>query len=114
MLVNLISVGLVIIGAFISAVAALFLKNGMDKFSIKTIFKNGFLQGGILFYVIATMIYIIALRGEELSILFPLGATAYIWTNVFSVKFLKEKMTIWKWYSVIGIIIGVLFIGLGS
>ena len=113
-MVNLVSVGLVIVGAFITAVAALFIKKGMDRFSFKTIFKNSFLQGGIILYGLATLIYITALRGEELSILFPLGATTYVWSNIFSVKFLNEKMTVWKWAGVVGIIIGVLFIGLGS
>ena len=113
-MVNLTSVVLVMISSFITAIAALFIKKGMDKFSFKTLFKNSFLHGGILFYLVSASVYIIALRGEELSILFPLGATTYIWSNLFSVKFLKEKMTVWKGYSLIGIIIGVLFIGLGS
>jgi drug/metabolite transporter (DMT)-like permease len=113
-MVNLFSVSLALIGSFITAIAALFLKKGMDKFSFSKIYKNDLLLGGIFLYVITIGIYVIALKGEELSILFPLGATTYIWSNIFSIKFLKEKMTFWKWISVFGIIIGVLFIGLGS
>jgi len=112
--VNQLSVMLVLAESALTAIAAFFVKVGMNQFNFRTIFKNTILGSGIFLYGISAVIYIIALRGEELSVLFPLVSTTYIWSSLLSIKFLKEKMTVGKWLSVIGIIIGVLFIGLGS
>ena len=113
-MINLFSVSLVLGGSIVTAFGALFIKRGMEQFSLRTIFKNQVLFSGILLYGISVIIYIIALRREELSVLFPLVSTTYIWSSLLATKFLKEKMNIWKWLSVMGIIIEALFIGLGS
>ena len=108
-MINLFSVSLVLGGSIVTAFGALFIKRGMEQFSLRTIFKNQVLFSGILLYGISVIIYIIALRREELSVLFPLVSTTYIWSSLLATKFLKEKMNIWKWLSVMGIIIGALF-----
>ena len=65
-------------------------------------------------YIISGVITIIAFKGGELSVLYPLVATIYIWTLIFSIFFLKEKMNIYKWLGILAIVLGVIFIGLGS
>ncbi len=114
MTASLLSITLVLIGSFFSAVGALFVKKGMDKFEFTTLFKNWALLSGIIIYGATVILYIIALRGGELSLLFPLASTTYLWSSLFAVKFLQEEMNPWKWFSAIGIIIGVIFMGLGS
>jgi len=69
---------------------------------------------GLFLYGLSFVFYIFALRKESLSVLYPFVSTTYIWTTFFSIKFLHEKMNVWKWAGLIGIIIGVTFIGLGS
>ncbi|MCH8312753.1 MAG: EamA family transporter [Nitrospinae bacterium] len=78
------------------------------------IIKNYNLLIGIFFYAIATLIFIPALKFGELSVLYPFVATVYIWTTLFSIKFLNENMNKWKWFGIIFIILGVSLIGFGS
>ena len=113
-MLNGLAVILTLLGAFLTAFAAFFVKKGMDKFSFKTLITNFTLISGVVLYFIGAIVYIFTLRLERLTVLLPLSATAYIWSAAISVNFLKEKMDYWKWCSIIGIILGVSFIALGS
>ena len=113
-MINLASVFLVLVGSVLAALAAFLVKKGMDVFSFRVILHNKMLLGGVLLYGFSALIYIAALTGGELTLLFPLASTTYIWSNLLSVRYLKEKMNVWKWLSISGIIAGVLFIGIGS
>ena len=113
-MVNLLILSIVLTGAFIGAFGTLMIKKSTTHYPFFKLFKSSFLWIGLFFYVLSTLFYIFALRKEELSIIYPLVSTTYIWTTFFSVKYLKEKMDVWKWVGLSGIIIGVVFIGLGS
>lgn len=104
------SIALVTLAAFIGAFGAIFLKKGSEKISI----TNLNLIFGVILHIISITLYITALRGGELSLLYPLAATSYIWVSIFSVRLLKEEMNLWKWLGVLVIITGVMFIGIGS
>ena len=108
------SVILVLFGAFVNASAAFFVKYGINRYPFLKLYKSGFFLLGFFLYLTSTFIYLVALRGGELSVLYPLVATTYIWSMYFSIKFLGESMDKWKWRALIGIIIGVIFIGLGA
>lgn len=106
----------VIIGCVIGSYASILFKRGANKFTLN-LFKlvyNYEILGGIVLYVISLIIFIIALKGNPLSIMYPLVSTSYIWVVLFSVKYLGEKMNFMKWLGVVSIIIGVSFIGIGS
>ncbi len=113
-MVNLISIILVLVGSIVGALGALIIKKGTDKHSFIRLLRSKTLYIGFFIYGLSTIFYILALRIEELSIIYPLVSVTYIWTTLFSVKYLKEKMNKWKWISLIGIIIGVVLIGIGS
>ncbi len=81
---------------------------------IKHPIKNPQLIISLFFYGIGTVLFIIALKAGELSVLYPLVATTYIWIAFLSIKMLKEKMNFYKWLGIAIIIIGVSFIGFGS
>jgi len=108
------AIGLVILGTLVGAFAALLFKQGSKKvsFNIKSFIKNKKLMLGFLFYGISTLIFIPALRGGELSVLYPLVATSYIWVSLLSIRFLKEKMNLWKWLGITFILLGVTFVSL--
>ncbi len=109
------AVGLVLLGSLLGSFGPILLKKASGKsFKIKDIIKNYYLIGGFLLYGVGTVLFIPALKGGELSVLYPLVATTYIWVSLWSVKFLKEKMNKQKWIGVLLIIIGVVFIGLGA
>lgn len=113
-MVNFYSVLLVVIGTLIGALGALVLKKGTDKYSLKKLLLSAYLWGGLFLYGLSTILYVVALRNENLSVLYPLVSVSYIWTTLFGVKLLKEKMNFWKYLGLSGIILGVVLIGLGS
>lgn len=110
------AVGLVLLACFLGSFGPIMLKKGAGKisFKIKDIIKNYYLIFGFLFYAVGTMLFIPALKGGELSVLYPLVASVYIWVSLWSVKFLKEKMNKQKWIGILLVIVGVVFIGLGA
>ena len=107
---------LVMSATLVGAFGPILLKKASEKklSNIRSILSNYHLFGGVALYGIGTIIFIIALRGGDLSILFPLVALTYIWVSFLSVKFLGEKMNKIKWLGILLIIIVVSFIGLGS
>lgn len=111
------SIMLVIIGCMIGGFGPILMKKGSLGFSIKkpwTILKNKFLMLGVFMYGVSTILFIPALKGGDLSVLYPLTATSYIWILLYSKIFLKEEITRNKILGVSLIIIGVLFIGMGA
>jgi multidrug transporter EmrE-like cation transporter len=110
------AVAMVIVAALIGSVGAIMLKkaSGAFKFNLFAILKNKSLILGFLCYGASSLLFIPALKGGELSVLYPLVGTMYIWVSLLSVKFLGEKMNRFKWLGVISIILGVVFIGIGS
>lgn len=107
---------LVMSATLVGAFGPILLKKASEKklSNIRSILSNYHLFGGVALYGVGTIIFILALRGGDLSILFPLVALTYIWVSLLSVKFLGEKMNKMKWLGILLIIIGVSFIGLGS
>jgi len=110
------AIGLVIIATLIGSFGPIMLKKASAKklSKISSLIKNYHLFGGISVYAIGTILFIPALKGGDLSILYPFVALTYIWVSLLSVKFLGEKMNAMKWGGIVLIIIGVSFIGIGS
>ncbi|MEK6845568.1 MAG: EamA family transporter [Nanoarchaeota archaeon] len=108
------SAALVLVGTVIGALGALILKKGTINRSFKELFVTPNLWAGLFLYGLSTLFYLLALRREEISVLYPLVSTSYIWITIFSVRFLGEKMNKWKYLALVGIITGVVLIGIGS
>ena len=110
------SIGLVILATLIGAFGPILLKKASAKSlsRISSLMTNYNLFGGVGLYAIGTILFIPALKGGDLSVLYPFVALTYIWVSLLSVKFLGEKMNKFKWAGIALIIIGVTFIGIGS
>jgi len=110
------AIGLVVLATVIGAFGPILLKKASAKklSNIKSLMANYPLFGGVALYGISTILFIPALKGGELSVLYPFVALVYIWVSLLSVKFLGEKMNKYKWIGIFLIILGVSFIGLGS
>ena len=110
------AIGLAIFATIVGSYGPILLKKASAKnFSgMKSLITNYDLIYGIGLYGISTVIFIPALKGGELSVLYPLVALSYIWVSLLSVKMLGEKMNKWKWIGISLIIVGVSFIGFGS
>ena len=110
------AIGLVILATLVGAFGPILLKKASEKrlSKISSLIKNYHLFGGVGLYAIGTILFIPALKGGDLSILYPFVALGYIWVSLLSVKFLGEKMSLLKWMGIGMIIVGVSFIGIGS
>lgn len=110
------AVGLVVAATLVGAFGPILLKRASaEKLSkISALIKNYNLFGGVALYALGTLLFIPALKGGELSVLYPFVALSYVWVSLLSMKFLGEKMNKLKWLGIALIIIGVSFIGIGS
>ncbi len=110
------AMGLVLLASFLGSFGPIMLKKASGKlsFKIKDLIGNYYLIFGVLFYGIGTVLFVPALKGGELSVLYPLVAITYVWVSLWSVKFLKERMNRQKWIGIMLVIVGVVFIGLGA
>ena len=110
------AIGLVILATLVGAFGPILLKKASAKrlSKLSSLATNYHLFGGVALYALGTMLFIPALKGGDLSILYPFVALAYIWVSLLSVKFLGEKMNKFKWLGIALVIIGVSFIGIGS
>ena len=113
-MLKLIPVLLVLIGSLIGALGTLIIKRGTNKYRFFRLLKSKSLWIGLFLYGLSVIIYVLALSQEKLSVIYPIVSTTYIWTTLFSVKFLGEKMNKYKWLALIGIVVGVTLIGFGS
>ena len=107
---------LVISATLVGAFGPILLKKASEKklSSIKALSANYHLFGGVVLYALGTLLFIPALKGGDLSVLYPFVALAYVWVSLLSVRFLGEKMNRMKWLGIALIIIGVSLIGIGS
>lgn len=116
MTTHLWAVGLVLLATTIGAWGPLFFKKASDRlaFNLRSILTNYYFLIAIMFYGMSTVLFIPALKGGELSVLYPCVALVYVWVSLISVFFLKEKMNSLKWVGIALILTGVTLIGLGS
>lgn len=84
------------------------------SFDIVGILTNYYLIAGILLYAVGGILMIVSFRGGEVSVLYPIIATSYIWVSFLSMYFLNESMNIFKWLGITSIIAGIISIGYGS
>lgn len=116
MATQLSSIILITLSTIISSLASFFLKVASKNFTfkIKTIIKNLPLIGAFTLHFVSAIIGIIAYRGGELTVLVPLASLNYIWASILAVRFLGEKMNIWKWAGILTIMVGITIIGLSD
>lgn len=92
-------------------------KIGVQKVSFSnliTVLNTPFLLG-FLSYGIGALLMILAFRRGELSILYPIVATSYVWISILSPHiFPADVMNGWKWAGVILILCSVSLLGWGS
>ena len=116
MATQLTGVIMVLIGCVVGSFGPILLKKGASEFSLNPfkLIKNFYVIGGIFFYALGTIIFIPALRYGELSVLYPLVGSSYIFVTIYSIFLLREKMNKFKWMGIFLLVLGVVFIGLGS
>ncbi|MBN2420924.1 EamA family transporter [Candidatus Woesearchaeota archaeon] len=82
--------------------------------STATLIFNPFLYFGLLGYGLGLLFMIKAIRRGELTVVYPVLATSFIWVSIASpIFFAADSMNIQKWFGVAIIIIGITFVGKG-
>lgn len=109
-MINLSAAIMMLIATIIGAFGAVCLKKGCKRI----LSFNFHLILGIFLYAMSALIYLIALKKEKLSVLYPIVSIGYVWISLFSTWFLGEKMNKFKWMGILLIVLGVILIGFGS
>ena len=103
------SVFLVLFASFLLSIAQLLLKHASSTFAFTFagIFQIDLILG-IAFLCITAALFIVALRDGELTVLYPLMATSYVWVAIASpLLFPSDSLNALKLAGVGSIIIGV-------
>ncbi|MEK6861151.1 MAG: EamA family transporter [Nanoarchaeota archaeon] len=107
---------IVILCTFLTSLGQLLIKYGANKLSFQnllTIFSFELISG-ILVYGLAAVLFIGVLRRVDLSMVYPIIGTSFIWVAILSYIFLRESMNILKISGIFIIVLGVALIGRSS
>ncbi|MBU0457446.1 MAG: EamA family transporter [Nanoarchaeota archaeon] len=84
------------------------------NFNLISIITNWQIFTGLLLYGLGAILMIIAFRGGELTVLFPIITSSYVWVTIGSSYFFEEIITSSRWIGIFLIIIGILIIIIGE
>ncbi len=108
---------LIILCTIFTSVGQLLWKKGLINLNLSDglSFLNLFIILGFISYGFGFILMLLALRSGELSVLYPIISTGFIWISIFSPLFFPtDAMNIWKWSGVILIILSVSLLGIGA
>lgn len=110
------AMGVVLFCTLLTSTAQIFYKFAAEKlsFNVLSIITNVNLLMGMLLYAVGGILIILSFRGGEVSVLYPIIATSYVWVSFLSIYFLNESMNLYKWLGVFTIVAGIVLIGYGS
>lgn len=99
---------IVLFCALLGAAGQVLFKLGSEELSFSIeLLKNWQLILGLACYGIATILFVVCLKHGNLSLLYPLIATSYIWVAIFSKILLGEAIPLTRWIGVGVILLGV-------
>jgi multidrug transporter EmrE-like cation transporter len=111
------SIGIVVASTAVGAVAQILLRFGAENLNstgLAGILTNWPLLGGYACLGVMTLLVVLALRGGQLSVLYPIIALTYVWVTILSPMFFVDAINAPKIIGLALIIVGVSFIGAGS
>ena len=103
---------LVVLCTLLTSTAQVLYKFGADKLelSFHGVITNYYILSGLLLYGIGAIMLVTALKHGELTVLYPIIATSYIWVALMSWYFFNESMNYLKWIGIFTIVVGIIFI----
>ncbi len=105
----------------VGAAAQMFIKTGAGRLArpgflgaVLGMFTNPLLFTGYALYGLNTVLLAVALRDNELSLLYPVIALTYVWVCILSVGMLHEALNPFKVIGIATIMMGVAILGRGG
>lgn len=111
------SIVLIVLSTVSGAAAQILLRFGADAIegaSLIGIITNVPLIGGYACLAMNVVLVVLALRGGQLSILYPIVALTFVWVAILSPMYFQDAISISKIAGLTLIVAGVSFIGAGS
>lgn len=110
------AVGLMILCTFFTSAAQLLLKSGALKleFTFVSVLSNWSLFLGLLSYGAGLILVLLALRGGEVTVLYPIVTSSYIWVAIWSSVLFGEVIGLARWLGIALIVLGICVITIGG
>ena len=107
------SIAIVILTTFLTSSAQIFLKIGVksSESNFISLATNYHIIFGFLLYAIGGSLAIYVFRHGEVTVIYPLFATSYVWVAFSSKYFLGEELNLFKWIGILIIVAGVALLG---
>jgi len=107
---------LVILCTFCTSLAAIFNKFAANKISptLEGTLFNYYIYIALFLLGTGFVLLMIALRGGDVTVLYPIIATSFIWVCILAFFIFKEPFTFQKIYGIVMIISGIIFIKYGD
>ena len=106
------AIALIILTTAFTSVAQILYKQAAPR--LPEIITNWPLLGGIACYAFGALLMIVSFSGGEVSVLYPLFATSYIWVTLAAWLLFAETLTPLRIAGLVLVVIGVSVIGIGS
>ena len=110
------SIFYILLSALLGAIGQIFYKYASNNLhDVSSFLLNPFLYIGIGFYGIGLIFMLKALRRGELTVIYPIMATSFIWVCFMSPFFFStDSMNPMKWVGIAIIVLGVSLVGIGG
>jgi undecaprenyl phosphate-alpha-L-ara4N flippase subunit ArnE len=107
---------LMVLCTLFTSLGQILLKKGLlnVNFNVIMTLLNWPLFLGFCSYGLGALLMMIALKNGELSLLYPILATSYVWVSLLSPMFFQDAMNLWKWLGVMIILFSISLLGYGS
>jgi drug/metabolite transporter (DMT)-like permease len=106
---------LVFAASVVGSFGAVFLKKGAARLDGSLLsFLNSRLILGVALFLGSSVFYVLGIRGGDLSVLYPMVSLGYVWTLLWGRLFFHETFTRQKFLGLGLVLLGVIFVGLGS
>jgi drug/metabolite transporter (DMT)-like permease len=107
---------LILFTTLFTSSAQISLKLGVNnlKPNIIGLISNYYLIMGFFLYAIAGVLAITAFRNGEVSVLYPIFATSYIWVSILSFYIFQETLGTLRLLGIFVIIAGISLVGFGD
>jgi len=105
---------LALITTIFTTTSQLLFKIGSAKVTGILSFFNFFVIVGLFSYFLGSIFYLGALKKGELSVIAPMIALNFVWVAILSIILFGETINFQRWFGIISIVGGVIFVGLGG